>query len=171
MTATTAHIFASAAGAKGKCDVCGKTRNVKAHKTTTVAEVRDEMLPAASAAADDAEVADAMEAAGIEVAPAKKAPAKKAAPAKAEEPTISVWVGKKIAEMVKAQKRGTLGAKLRDCTPSRAGDHTVRLNRAEADKLRELAAKVEGESSGMMALSARTLQARIEFAAADAWPA
>lgn len=153
MTATTAHIFTSAAGAKGKCDVCGKTRNVKAHKeAATVAEVRDEMLPAASAAADDAEVADAMEAAGIEVAEAK--PAKE---------TISVWVGRKIAEMAKAQKRGSLGAKFRAVTPTKAGDHTVRLNRAEADALAALATQVENQG-GMMALSGRTLRSRLDAA-------
>ncbi|MFQ1000475.1 hypothetical protein [Modestobacter sp. SSW1-42] len=136
------------------------TAATNATETATVDEVRAEMLPDASAAADDAEVADAMEQAGI----TKKAPAAKKAATKAEEPTISVWVGKKIAEMAKAQKRGTLGAKLRACTPSKAGDHTVKLNRAEADKLAELATKVEGESTGMMALSARTLRARIDFA-------
>lgn len=153
MTATTAHIFTSAAGAKGKCDVCGKTRNVKAHEVaTTVAEARDEMLPAASAAADDAEVADAMEAAGIEVADAEP-----------DKDTVSVWVGRKIAEMAKAQKKGSLGAKFRAVTPSKAGDHTVRLSKAESEALAALATQVENQG-GMMALSGRTLRARLDAA-------
>jgi hypothetical protein len=57
------HKFALVSGTK-QCSICGKTRGAKAHK---VAEVRDEMLPDASAAADDAEIADALEAAGINV--------------------------------------------------------------------------------------------------------
>jgi hypothetical protein len=149
-----------------------------AKKTTatpaTVDEVRAEMLPDVSANVDDAEVADALESAGITVAKpaAKKAPAKKAAtkaaPAKApakkaDEPTVSVWVGRKIAEMAKAQKRGSLGAKFRAVTPSKAGDHTVRLNKAESEALAELATKVENQG-GMMALSGRTLRARLDAA-------
>ncbi|TFV78373.1 hypothetical protein E4P39_03925 [Blastococcus sp. CT_GayMR19] len=155
-----------------------------AKKTTatpaTVDEVPAEMLPDASAAADDAEVADAMESAGITVAKAapaaKKAPATKAqakatpakaatkAPAKkADEPTVSVWVGRKIAEMAKAQKRGSLGAKFRAVTPSKAGDHTVRLNKAESEALAALATEVENQG-GMMALSGRTLRARLDAA-------
>lgn len=97
-------------------------------------------------------------------ATAKATPAKKVTPAKkADEPTVSVWVGRKIAEMAKAQKRGSLGAKFRAVTPSKAGDHTVRLTRAESEALAALATEVENQG-GMMALSGRTLRARLDAA-------
>jgi hypothetical protein len=152
-TTEAAAAFAKVAPAPPRATAAAKPRARKSVPKTMVTRTSPE---------GDAAIAEAM-ATSEEAAPAKKAPAK------AGEPTISVWVGRKIAEMAKAQKRGSLGAKLRAVTPSKAGDHTVKLNRAEADKLRELAAKVEGESTGMMALSARTLQARIDFAGADAW--
>ncbi len=94
---------------------------------------------------------------------AKKAPATKKAATKADEPTISVWVGRKIAEMAKAQKRGSLGAKFRAVTPSKAGDHTVRLTKAESEALAALATEVENQG-GMMALSGRTLRSRLDAA-------
>lgn len=108
-------------------------------------EVRAEMLPDASAAADDAEVVDAMESAGITVAKraAQRAPAKKA-PAKADEPTVSLWVGRKIAEVAKAQKRGSLGAKFRAVTPP-ARWATTRSGSPRGRARRSLRSRPRGE--------------------------
>ncbi|WP_347057265.1 hypothetical protein ABC795_11205 [Blastococcus sp. HT6-30] len=78
---------------------------------TTVEEVRAEMLPDASAAADDAEVAAAMERAGIAVAkPARKAPAKRPAAKKA--PAKRPTAAEKKAEAAKAKADEAFAAKV-----------------------------------------------------------
>lgn len=139
MSAT--HIFTSAAGAKGKCDVCGKTRNVKAHKAVaaTVEEVR--------AGAGDAKVADAMEQAGIAVAPARE--------------TVSTWVGRKLSELAEADE--VVGPLFKAAKPNKAGDRTVRVNRAQSDALAALATSLEA-SGGALSYSARTLRGRLDAA-------
>jgi hypothetical protein len=51
-----AHTFTSAAGSKGACDVCGKTRNAKAHKLAKAVDAQVDAATEANMAAE-AEVA------------------------------------------------------------------------------------------------------------------
>lgn len=79
----------------------------------------------------------------------------------ADDKTVSTWVGRKLSELAEGDK--VVGAKFKAATPTKAGDRTVRLTRAESDALAAIATEVENQG-GMMALSGRTLRARLDAA-------
>lgn len=191
-----AHVFQPTAGAKSKCTECGKTRNTRAHtegkaqaELDAVAEARKDMLPEASAAADDAEVADALADLGlIDEAPAetygvtaenappqasryadkkapakaaKKAPAKKAPAGKKGAPTVRLWVGWRISNAAVLENT-SVSKKLREAKPNSELDRFIDMTVEELRILDEVAKKFEAPgNTGPAVYSARTLRRRI----------
>jgi hypothetical protein len=139
-------IHAYVGAAKGKCDLCGKTRNAKAHKQARLIELADVEV-------DPATVTP-------EVTPATETP-EVAAPEK----LVSIWVGWRIADVAIA-RGGSLGAKLAARKPNSVLDRTVRLTYTELVALMTVADSVAAGAThdGPLLYSAKTHRARAEKA-------
>lgn len=72
---------------------------------------------------------------------------------------VSTWVGKAIANVV-MYRSGSLGEKVTEAKPTKAGDRTVKLTAEEAAELRAVCTELEAQG-GSLAYSARTLRARL----------
>lgn len=88
------------------------------------------------------------------------------------EPTMTLWVGWRVADAAMAEKDSSdpatvsLAAKLEAKAPNKVLDRTVKLTRAECDALSSIASQLENEvlgtkGAGPIVYSVRTLQARL----------
>lgn len=153
----------------------------------TLAEAREDLLPAVAEQVDDAELADALAAAGIEVEeetpapapkrvalgsyPERKAPAAKKAAAPAGEPVRSLWVAAAFVPIILADtapERASLVAKVDASVPNARGGRTIRVTRQEAEELSAIGTEIEtaaleagGRDAGRLAHSAVTMRARL----------
>lgn len=171
------HAFTRSTEDSKKCATCNKTRSAKAHqRPATPIEVGPNggmYAPAVDTGMTedeaDAAIAEA-EIAAEDAAQAQAQATKDAAKAEAaaDEPTVTVWVGWRVADAAIAAG-GSLGAKLSDRKPNAVLDRTVKLSKAESEALAAVATQVENEvagtkGAGPVQYSCRTLRARLDAA-------